>query len=135
MPDAPLQWMEWLRDTWLPLQDSESSLAEQGKEALQEATCNARTNQLLAQHCAPNWSHPFLNRLKAVLTGAQYNPAPPPATCAAIEQCIGGDEQVRRQIVRDIDAVLSVMDEVVVKQWLCKHTVDAQGKPMADYPQ
>jgi hypothetical protein len=59
-----LDWLRWLRDCWLPAQQSYDL------KAMGAALCAAmqdRTHQPLALHCALLWSHVLLTRLQELL--------------------------------------------------------------------
>ena len=123
-------WMHWLRDCWLPMQKGDA-LQGTAKEKLRAAVTNSRTNELVALHCAPLWCHEMLTRLHAVLSGRQTAAgADHTETRQAIEAQLNADGV--KQALRDIEAVLAVMDDGAVKRWLLHHTY-VEGERAKDY--
>jgi hypothetical protein len=114
-----LAWLRWLRDSWLPMQ-KRGAMRGASRAKLRAAMRNARTNELLALHCAPLWCHEFLERLQALLETERSTRCPHAATRQAIEALLkdGGVNAA----VRNIQAALEVMRSGDVKKWLLRHS-------------
>lgn len=116
-----LDWMRWLRDSWLPMQ-KHSAMRCPSEQNLRAAMQNSRTNELLALHCAPLWTHVLLMRLQDLLE-LDARPAPGSSgakTRQAVYAQLTDDGVAKAQ--ENIAAVLDVMDGKEVKEWLLKHS-------------
>ena len=89
---------------------------------LRAAMKHARTNELIALHCAPHWCYTFHVRLRALLVSMPARNSPHVATREAIDRLLGGDS-VRAAVVADVDEVLSIMRKPSVKQFLLTHSI------------
>ena len=125
-------WMRWLRDTWLPMQQSDA-MPEGSKVNLRIAIQDARTNYLMALHCSPLWCEEFLARLRTLIAKPTRDPKKVAIREAIITQL--KDSAGIENSLEKLDEVLSMMTkDVKLRQWLLKHSAGTEDeKPKKGY--
>ena len=103
-----------------------------GKQQLRAVVRDKRTNELVAQHCAPHWCYAFHLRLRTMLLSTPAYNSPHHATRVAIDQLLGSGAIA--DVVVVVEQVLQMLQEDSVKQFVLMHTI-LEGKrvPEEDY--
>ena len=94
---------------------------------------HARTNELIALHCAPRWCYPFLIRLRALLLSQPAHDSPHLATRDAIDRLLETDGAVAA-VEADVDEALKIMGLRRVKAFLLEHSkLEGESEPKKHY--
>ena len=95
--------------------------------ALRDAMCNDDTNKQILHHGSPHWCRDFLRRLKHRVE------TPPPRRATASRKALESylnqpsNASLRQQVLRNVNRVLAVMDDQVMKDWMLKLTPNDDG--------
>ena len=127
-----VRWLMWLKRAWLPIQRVRVEEVQEEKALLMSAVQDARTNELLAQHCSSHWCHELLMRLTRIMSGEPLNNERYHATRRAVDETLS--EVEKAAVVRRLRRALKLMDSGEVKEWLLKYSVmDGATEPETDY--